>query len=78
MNLVIWFRRTAVLLGGKYLAMNTFFMSFQLVIEFDRRESNHDHALPLREKGNSLRRIASGEEPLVFKVSTNWMKTFKC
>lgn len=65
MNLVIWFRRTAILLGAKYLARNTLFKSFQVVIEFSGRESNHDRALSLREKGNSLRRIASGEAPLV-------------
>jgi hypothetical protein len=40
-------------------------------MELGGRESNHDRALSLREKGNNLKRIASGEAPLVLKVSAN-------
>jgi hypothetical protein len=68
----------AVLLGGKYLARNTLQRSSQVVIELSGREFNQDRALSLREKGNSLRQIASGEAPLVLNVSANWINTFKC
>ena len=47
-------------------------------MELGGRESNHDRALSLREKGNNLKRIASGEAPLVLKVSANWRNIFKC
>ena len=40
-------------------------------MELGGRESNHDRALSLREKGNNLKRIASGEALLVLKVSAN-------
>ena len=47
-------------------------------MELAGRESNQKRALSLREKGNSLKRIASGVAPLVLKVSANWINTFKC
>ena len=78
LNLEIWFLRTAVLLGGKYLARNTLLRSSQVVIELGGRESNQSRALSLREKGNDLSRIASGEAPLHFKVSANCIQVFKC
>ena len=46
-------------------------------MELGGRESNHDRALSLREKGNNIKSIASGEAPLVLKVSANWRKIFK-
>lgn len=78
MNLVIWFIRTIVLLNGKYLARNAFLKSFQMVIELAGRESNHNLALSMSEKGNKHNHIASGATPLDFNVSASWINTFKC
>ncbi|XP_050916100.1 nuclear transcription factor Y subunit B-3-like [Lathyrus oleraceus] len=66
-----------VLLSGKYLARNNFFRLFQVVIELDGRESNHDRVVSLREKGNkrkhdffeSLRGQASGRKELLLMIS---------
>lgn len=57
---LIWFLNCVVLIGMKYLARNTFFNSFHVVMEFDGRDCNWALALSLREKGNRHNRMVMG------------------
>jgi len=68
-NDVIWFRKLAVLLGGKNLARKVFVSSSHVVIDPRGNECSHALTLSLSENGNRRRRMASVDAPLIFRMS---------
>lgn len=66
LNLIMWYLSIVVFLRGKYMAKNSFFSSFQVVIELVGKDYSQALALSLRESGNKRRWITSGFTLLVF------------